>query len=539
MPSSEGKARSAAARVSSTRWPCAPAGARSDATSTKVSTPRKGARLGCPATWGRSIAIDSSAIFMSVQIQRFTAERAETAERMSQQGAAMAAIHRYGSANLAFSTVKSSGYVRLQRRQAAHLAHFVDREHAGAQQDLVHLRLFTFVARFQFGEGELQIVPAEFLGNGVAREVLGEEARGGHDGGAKGVIAQFFGGGTVHVVLQAEEERRKVEGIGHDAKQELLPFEAQVGVGAAAETEYLRLVLGGEDGHAPGAFDLVLPPADQPVVLGGAEVLEPEGVLHYRVRGQARGVAVGGEELVDGLKRHFQPAKPERGVGARVQADVDELVVVERDLRVRTHAAGGLHVARRVGAAVPVGADPDGGAVHRPQDERARGIAGALDFDGAEAADQHVFQHLLGEGAEGVVGVGRLEIRRQDADAPGGVGQGRWAAPGARLHAPAHAAMRSLMVLMALRATGVSAKRRRLAGVALGSVSARGPWTVRIEGSGCVRRFAGAPLRIRPMRPRTECVIFMVLSSAAINHAEASECAAHGVTAGINETRSN
>jgi hypothetical protein len=52
-------------------------------------------------------------------------------------------------------------------------------------------------------------------------------------------------------------------------------------------------------------------------------------------------------------------------------------------------------------------------------------------------------------------------------------------------------AMRSLMVLMALRAMGISAKRRRLAGVGLGITPARtsvGAPGVNMEGSGTVLR---------------------------------------------------
>jgi hypothetical protein len=49
--------------------------------------------------------------------------------------------------------------------------------------------------------------------------------------------------------------------------------------------------------------------------------------------------------------------------------------------------------------------------------------------------------------------------------------------------------MRSLIVLIALRATGVSANRRRLTGVGLGNVSARGPYVFKIDGIDSVLRF--------------------------------------------------
>src|SRR4051812_7923782 len=71
-------------------------------------------------------------------------------------------------------------------------------------------------------------------------------------------------------------------------------------------------------------------------------------------------------------------------------------------------------------------------------------------------------------------------------------------------------ATRSLMLLMALRARGVSAKRRRFAGVGLGSAAARGVYESRIEGSGSVRRFSDVGLpAIRRKAPRNFSVIVM------------------------------
>src|SRR5438552_7227199 len=49
-------------------------------------------------------------------------------------------------------------------------------------------------------------------------------------------------------------------------------------------------------------------------------------------------------------------------------------------------------------------------------------------------------------------------------------------------------ATRSLMVLMALRATGVSPKRRRLAGVGLGRMAGRGAAAGKMAGMARVRR---------------------------------------------------
>jgi hypothetical protein len=51
------------------------------------------------------------------------------------------------------------------------------------------------------------------------------------------------------------------------------------------------------------------------------------------------------------------------------------------------------------------------------------GIAGEIEFDCAETADQHVFQNLLNEGAERVFRIGLLEVEGEGGDAVGSAGQ--------------------------------------------------------------------------------------------------------------------
>ena len=72
-------------------------------------------------------------------------------------------------------------------------------------------------------------------------------------------------------------------------------------------------------------------------MLLGCRLVQPQRVLHDGVRGEAAGVAVGAEKLVDGLERDLQPAQPERRVRARIQAKIHQLVVQQRDkfLRLR------------------------------------------------------------------------------------------------------------------------------------------------------------------------------------------------------------
>ena len=125
-------------------------------------------------------------------------------------------------------------------------------------------------------------------------------------------------------------------------------------------------------------------------------------------------------------------------MGARVQTNVGQLFVGERDVLIGQECGGGLDVVRRRGIAVPVGANANAGAVNRPHYKGMRGIAAEIEFDGAEAADQHVFQYLLDKRAEGVLGVGLLEVKNEGGDALGGVGQVVERTAVARLNAPLH-----------------------------------------------------------------------------------------------------
>src|SRR5207302_8974951 len=183
MPSSDGMAALAAARVSSTRGPRAPAGARSLGRSTSVSTPRQGWRLGCADTAGISIAMDESAICIGF---------------MNCSYRILVLCFRGGGPPR--HTCKRA--IGSERRQAAHGPDFVYREHAVAQQNLFDLRFLEFITGVEVGEDKFQIAPTQFFCDGIASDVLREKARRGHDGGLKRLVAELGGGGAVHVVLQ-------------------------------------------------------------------------------------------------------------------------------------------------------------------------------------------------------------------------------------------------------------------------------------------------------------------------------------------------
>src|SRR5580704_8782920 len=82
-------------------------------------------------------------------------------------------------------------------------------------------------------------------------------------------------------------------------------------------------------------------------------------------------------------------------------------------------------------------------------------------------------------------------------------------------------AIRSLIVLIARRGTGISENRRRLYAVGLGIMSPGGPYELKIEGNGNVRRFFSAFPKdaaedtpaIRRKAPRNVSLIFIKLFS--------------------------
>ena len=153
-----------------------------------------------------------------------------------------------------------------------------------------------------------------------------------------------------------------------------------------------------------------------------------------------------------------------------------------------------LRVARRILLPVPPGIDADRRAIHRPQHRRPLRIAGRLHLDGAEAARQRVFDHLLDQRAKAVRRHSALPAcaATRAAFAPrSATSSGR--TPRRTRTCQSMAAMRSLITLIARRTSGVSANRRRFTGVGLGRCR---PETGPDSGS------QAAPASCAPPRPR-------------------------------------
>src|SRR5882724_2172057 len=125
------------------------------------------------------------------------------------------------------------------------------------------------------------------------------------------------------------------------------------------------------------------------------------------------------KKRIDGLECDFQPTQPEWRMGARVQADVAEFLVGQLDVRLRTVASGGLRIADRWRVTVPLRTHFDGRAVHRIEQQRTGWVSAELQLDGAESTDDHVFEDLLGERAEGIVGVGCIQVVDENGDSLG------------------------------------------------------------------------------------------------------------------------
>src|SRR3954449_528763 len=129
------------------------------------------------------------------------------------------------------------------------------------------------------------------------------------------------------------------------------------------------------------------------------------------------------KKRIDSLKRDFQPAQAERSVRARVQADVAEFLVGQFDVSFWTVTPGSLRVADGLSVAVPLRTHLDGRPIHRVQQQGTSSISAQLQLDGAEAADDDIFKDLLGERAERIVGVRRVEIVGEYGNALGAVRQ--------------------------------------------------------------------------------------------------------------------
>jgi len=93
---------------------------------------------------------------------------------------------------------------------------------------------------------------------------------------------------------------------------------------------------------------------------------------------------MGAEKFVNSLERDFEFAETEGRVSARIEANVGELFVGKRDVLIGHERGGGLNVVRRGRIAIPIGANANAGAVHRPEGERMARIAAEIEFDGAK-----------------------------------------------------------------------------------------------------------------------------------------------------------
>ena len=111
-----------------------------------------------------------------------------------------------------------------------HSPHLIDREHAGLQQRSVGSAPSTVSSpALHIGEHESQFVPAQPLANCIARQVFRQQPRHRHHGGTKRLV--ILGSClAIHIALQPQQHRRKIERIGNDAQQKLLPLQAQVSV---------------------------------------------------------------------------------------------------------------------------------------------------------------------------------------------------------------------------------------------------------------------------------------------------------------------
>ena len=136
---------------------------------------------------------------------------------------------------------------------------------------------------------------------------------------------------------------------------------------------------------------------------------------------------------------YLKSSEAEGGVAARVETDVHQLVIQQRDQGIGAYLAGLLGVARLAGVALPGGVNLDGCPVYRIEAKRALVIAGGLHLDGAEAADQGVLDHLFEQGAKTVRGVRFFQRAAQGVETAVGIGDFGCVVAAADADLPVHA----------------------------------------------------------------------------------------------------
>ena len=123
-------------------------------------------------------------------------------------------------------------------------------------------------------------------------------------------------GGAIDISFQTRAAAAAAQTHWPPCESESLPRQAQIGIGSLRKSQDLRLLLGREQRYAPRTFDLVLPPADQSVMLRRRCFIEPERILRDRVRGQLAGKPMRAEKLVDGSNATSSGPSP-KGVKLR------------------------------------------------------------------------------------------------------------------------------------------------------------------------------------------------------------------------------
>ena len=135
-------------------------------------------------------------------------------------------------------------------------------------------------------------------------------------------------------------------------------------------------------------------------MLGRRRLVQPQRVLHHSIARQLARKALRGQQAVHCLERNLQWAQAERCMRPRIHPDVHQLVVIQRHCFIRSLQQTRLRIPRHLIPALPLGIDPDGCAIYRPQRNRPLGNSRQLHLHRAEAAHQHVFQHLLQQRAQ-------------------------------------------------------------------------------------------------------------------------------------------
>ncbi len=137
----------------------------------------------------------------------------------------------------------------------------------------------------------------------------------------------------------------------------------------------------------------------------GSNPLQPERIIYDRVGSQLRRITMSSEKSIYRFKGDFQTTQSEGCKRARIEPDINQLIVIQNNRAVRPRFPSDLNVPRRVRRSVPIRPHADGRAIHGPQGQGMPRVAGRFNLYRSKTSNDNVFEHLFSERAKRIVGI--------------------------------------------------------------------------------------------------------------------------------------